>query len=185
MGPEDQCDTGSEASMRVASVSKAWKILIALVACLMAVATTVCLVHTDGIGEAPTAHQGHRIPPRPPAHITLDLHCLLAILPTVVVLVWLCLGTFYFPVLLSHPLVPSFPPLFLLKRSHTYSTWRRKTARRACESPICPLRAPTYTLVGRCPTTSQRAYDVSLRHDPALPLRFLRVSPIVYSSYEK
>ena len=97
--------------MVVASVSKAWKILIALVACLMAVATTVCLVHTDGIGEAPTAHQGHRhTSSSPTAHITLDLHCLLAILPTVVVLVWLCLGAFYFFVLLSHPMVQSLPP---------------------------------------------------------------------------
>src|SRR5215813_3557646 len=99
----------SEASMVVASVPKAWKILIALVACLMAVATTVCLVHTDGIGEAPTAHQGHRhTSSSPTAHITLDLHCLLAILPTVAVLVWLCLGVFCCSVLLSHPLVPLF-----------------------------------------------------------------------------
>ena len=97
--------------MRVVSASKAWKILIALVACLMAVATTVCLVHTDGIGEAPTAHQGHHhTSSSPSAHITLDLHCLLAILPTAIVLVWLYLGAFYLTVLLSHPLVPVFPP---------------------------------------------------------------------------
>src|SRR5262249_52305259 len=95
IGPEDACGTESEASMSAVSASKAWKILIALVACLMAVATTVCLVHTDGIGEAPIAHQGHRhTSSSPSAHITLDLHCLLAILPTVVVLVWLCLGAF-------------------------------------------------------------------------------------------
>src|SRR5215470_10603260 len=111
IGPEDACGTESEASMRVVSASKAWKILIALVACLMAVATTVCLVHTDGIGEASTAHQGHRhTSSSPSAHITLDLHCLLAILPAVVVLVWLCLGVLYLSVLLSHPVVPSFPP---------------------------------------------------------------------------
>ena len=97
--------------MRVVSASKAWKILIALVACLMAVATTVCLVHTDGIGEAPTAHHGHRhTSSSPSAHITLDLHCLLAILPTAVVLVWLCLGAFSLAVLVSHPLVPLLPP---------------------------------------------------------------------------
>ena len=111
MGPEDGCGTESEASMIAVSASKAWKILIALVACLIAVATTVCLVHTDGIGEAPTAHQGHRhTSSSPSAHITLDLHCLLAILPTAVVLVWLCLGAFSLSVLWSHPLVPLFPP---------------------------------------------------------------------------
>ena len=97
--------------MFVVSASKAWKILIILVACLMAVATTVCLVHTDGIGEAPTAHQGHHhTSSSPSAHITLDLHCLLAILPTAVVLVWLCLGALCFSVLLSKPVVPAFPP---------------------------------------------------------------------------
>ena len=97
--------------MFVVSASKAWKILIILVACFMAVATTVCLVHTDGIGEAPTAHQGHHhTSSSPSAHITLDLHCLLAILPTAVMLVWLCLGAFYLAVLVSHPMVSLLPP---------------------------------------------------------------------------
>lgn len=100
--------------MLVVSASKTWKILPALVACLIclfAVAAVVCLVHTDGIEEAQTAHQGHRhTSSSSAAHITLDLHCLVAILPAAVVLVWLSLGVLYLAVLLSHPVVPSFPP---------------------------------------------------------------------------
>jgi hypothetical protein len=97
--------------MFVVSASKARKILIALVACLIAVAAMVCLVHTDGISEAQTAHQGHHhTSSSPSANLTLDLHCLLAILPTAVVLVWLRLGAFYLSIVLSHPMTPSFPP---------------------------------------------------------------------------
>jgi hypothetical protein len=101
----------SEMSMLVVSASKTWKILPALVACLLAVAAVVCLVHTDGIDEAQTAHQGHHhTSSSSSVHITLDLYCLVAILPAAVVLVWRCLGALYLSVLLSHPVVPSFPP---------------------------------------------------------------------------
>jgi hypothetical protein len=111
IGPEDACGTESEASMLVVSASKAWKILIALVACLMAVATTVCLVHTDGIGEAPTAHQGHHhTSSSPSAHITLDLHCLIAILPTALVFISLYLSVWSLAVVFAYPVAPSFPP---------------------------------------------------------------------------
>ena len=97
--------------MLVMSASRTWKILSTLMACLLAVAAVGCLVHTDGIDEAQAAHQGHHhTSASPSAHITLDLHCLVAILPAVVVLVWLCLGMLYLSVLLSHPVVPSFPP---------------------------------------------------------------------------
>jgi len=97
--------------MSVVSAARTWKILSALMACLLAVAAVGCLVHTDGIDEAQAAHQGHHhTSASPSAHITLDLHCLVAILPAVVVLVWLCLGMLYLSVLLSHPVVPSFPP---------------------------------------------------------------------------
>ena len=97
--------------MLVVSTSKTWKMLPALVACLLAMAAVGCLVHTDGLDEAQTAHQGHRHTASPSsAHITLDLHCLVAILPAALMLVWLCLGMLYLAVLLSHPVVPSFPP---------------------------------------------------------------------------
>jgi len=97
--------------MLVVSASKTSKILPTLVACLLAVAAVVCLVHTDGIDEVPTAHPGHRHTSSSSAtHFTLDLHCLVAILPGVVVLVWLCLGALHLSVLLSKPVVPAFPP---------------------------------------------------------------------------
>ena len=97
--------------MSVVSAARTWKILSALMACLLAVAAVGCLVHTDGIDEAQAAHQGHHhTSASPSAHITLDLHCLVAILPAAVMLVWLCLGVLYLSVLLSHPVVPSFPP---------------------------------------------------------------------------
>src|SRR5262245_45965349 len=97
--------------MLVVSASKTSKILPALVACLLAVAAVVCLVHTDGIDEVQTAHQGHRHTSTSSAmHLTLDLHCLVAILPGVVVLVWFCLGALCLSVLLSKPVVPVFPP---------------------------------------------------------------------------
>ena len=101
----------SEMSMLVVSASKTWKILPALVACLLAMAALVCLVHTDGIDEAQTTHQGHHhTSSSSSVHITLDLYCLVAILPAAVVLVWRCLGALYLSMLLSHPVVPSFPP---------------------------------------------------------------------------
>jgi hypothetical protein len=97
--------------MLVVSAFKTWKVLPALVACLLAVAAVVCLVHTDGIDEVQTAHQGHRHSSSSSAtHFTLDLHCLVAILPGAIVLVWLCLGALCFSVLLSKPVVPAFPP---------------------------------------------------------------------------
>ena len=97
--------------MLVVSASKTSKILPALVACLLVVAAVACLVHTDGIDEVQTAHQGHRHTSSSSAtHFTLDLHCLVAILPGVVVLVWLCLGALHLSVLLSKPVVPAFPP---------------------------------------------------------------------------
>jgi hypothetical protein len=97
--------------MSVVSASKTYKPLPVLVACLLAVAAVACLVHTDGIDEVQTAHQGHRhTSSSSAAHLTLDLHCLVAILPGVVVLVWLCLATLCLSVLLSKPVVPVFPP---------------------------------------------------------------------------
>jgi len=108
---EEGCGTGGELSMWVVSASKTSKVLPVLVACLLAVAAVVCLVHTDGIDEVQTAHQGHRHTSTSSAtHLTLDLHCLVAILPGMVMLLWLCLGALYFSVLLSKPVVPAFPP---------------------------------------------------------------------------
>ena len=97
--------------MFVGAAFKTSKILPALVVCLLAVAAVVCLVHTDGIADSQTAHQGHRHTSSSSAmHFTLDLHCLVAILQGVVVLVWLYLDVLYLFVLLSKPLVPVFPP---------------------------------------------------------------------------
>jgi len=97
--------------MLVVSACKTFKVLPVLVACLLAVAAVVCLVHTDGIDEVQTANQGHRHTPSSSAtHLTLDLHCLVAILPGMVGLVWLCLGALYLFVLLSRPVVHASPP---------------------------------------------------------------------------
>ena len=97
--------------MLVVSASKTSKVLPALVACLLAVAAVVCLVHPDDLEEVQTAHQGHRhTSSSSAAHLMLDLHCLVAILPGVVMLVWFCLARLYFFVLLSKPIVPVFPP---------------------------------------------------------------------------
>jgi hypothetical protein len=96
--------------MLVVSAFKTWKVLPALVACLLAVAALVCLVHSDGIADSQTAHQGHRHTSTSSAtHLTLDLHCLVAILPGMVMLLWLCLGALYVSVLLAKPVVPAFP----------------------------------------------------------------------------
>jgi uncharacterized membrane protein len=110
-GLEKGCGTASEGAMLVVSAGKTWKVLPALVACLLAVAALVCLVHSDGIADSQTAHQGHRhTPSSSAAHLTLDLHCLVAILPGIVMLLWLCLGALYVSVLLAKPVVPAFPP---------------------------------------------------------------------------
>jgi hypothetical protein len=97
--------------MVVVSATKTYKVLPALVACLLTVAALVCLVHTEGIADAPAAQHGHRHASTSSAtHLPLDLHCLVAILPGTVVLVWLCLTTLYLSVRLSKPVVLVFPP---------------------------------------------------------------------------
>jgi hypothetical protein len=97
--------------MLAVSAFKTSKVFPALVVCLLAMAAVVCLVHTDGIDEVQTAHHGHRHTSSSSAtHFTLDLHCLVAILPGVAVLIWLCLGVLYLCILLSKPVVPAFPP---------------------------------------------------------------------------
>jgi hypothetical protein len=97
--------------MLTVAASKIWKVLPLLMGCLLAVASVVCLVHTESLDEVQTAHHDHRhTSPSSSAHMTLDLHCLVATLPTAVVLVWLCLGAWSLAVLFSHRAVPSFPP---------------------------------------------------------------------------
>jgi uncharacterized membrane protein len=97
--------------MSVVSASKTCKVLPALVACLLTVAAVVCLVHTDGIADSETAHQGHRHTSSSAAtHLTLDLHCLMAILPAVAMLLWLCLDALFLSIVLPNPVVPAFPP---------------------------------------------------------------------------
>ena len=95
--------------MLAVSVSKTGKVLAALIACLIAVAAVVCLVHTDALEETHTPFQGHHHSSSS-AHLSLDLHCLVAILPAAIVLLALCLDVLYFRVLWSQPQAPSFPP---------------------------------------------------------------------------
>jgi hypothetical protein len=97
--------------MLVVSAFKTRKILSALMASLFVVAAVVCLVHLDEIDGAPTAHQGHNHTPASSAtHLTLDLHCLVAILPGAAMLLWFCLDRLYLSILLFKPVVPAFPP---------------------------------------------------------------------------
>ena len=97
--------------MLVVSAARTCTRLSALMACLFAVAAVVCLVHTDDIDRLQMAHQGHNHTPASSAtHLTLDLHCLVAILPGVVVLLWFCLDRLYLSILLAKPVVPAFPP---------------------------------------------------------------------------
>ena len=96
--------------MVAVAVSKTWKVLPVLIACLIALATVVCLVHTDAIDAMQASHHGHHHSSSSSVHLTLDLHCLVATLPAVIGLLSLCLGALYLCVQWSHPLVPSFPP---------------------------------------------------------------------------
>ena len=97
--------------MLVVSASKTCTILSALMACLFVVAAVVCLVHTGDTDGAPPAHQGHNHTPVSSAtHLTLDLHCLVAILPGAAMLLWLCLDRLYLSILLFNPVVPAFLP---------------------------------------------------------------------------
>jgi len=94
--------------MLAAPAAKTWKILPMLMVCLVALAAVVCLVHTDPLDQAHTDHSQHRHTSS--SHITLDLHCLIAILPAMIALVWFCLGTLYITPLLSNPVALVFPP---------------------------------------------------------------------------
>ena len=95
--------------MMAVSVSKTGKVLAALMACLIALAAVVCLVHTDALEETHTPFQGHHHSSSS-VHFILDLHCLVAVLPAAIVLLALCLDVLFFCVLWSQPQAPSFPP---------------------------------------------------------------------------
>ena len=94
--------------MLAVPAEKTWKILPMLMVCLVALAAVACLVHTDLLDQAHTDHSQHRHTSS--SHITLDLHCLIAILPAMIALVWFCLGTLYITPLLSNPVALVFPP---------------------------------------------------------------------------
>ena len=94
--------------MRARLASKTWKILPLLMACLLAVAALACLVHTDALDQMHADHPEHRHTSS--THITLDLHCLIAILPAMIALVWFCLGILYLASLLVNPVALAFPP---------------------------------------------------------------------------
>jgi hypothetical protein len=97
--------------MVAVSVSKTWKVLAALLACVIAVAAVVCLVHTDAFDETHMPFQGHHHSSSSSSvHLILDLHCLVAVLPAAIVLLALWLDVLYLRVLWSPPRVPSFPP---------------------------------------------------------------------------
>jgi uncharacterized membrane protein len=82
--------------MLAVSASRICKRLSLLMVCLLVVAVVVCLVHTDDIDRSQTAHQGHHHTSASSAtHLTLDLHCLVAILPGIVALLWFCLARLY------------------------------------------------------------------------------------------
>ena len=95
--------------MLAAPAAKTWKILPILMVCLIAVAAVACLVHTHHpFDQAHADHSQHRHTSS--SHVTLDLHCLIAILPAMIALVWFCLGTLYITPLLSNPVALVFPP---------------------------------------------------------------------------
>ena len=97
--------------MAAITVSRTFPILAVLVACLLTSAALVCLVHTDSLDDMQAPHHGHHhSSSSSSAHMTLDLSCIVAILPTVSTLLTLYLGALYLDVLLSHPVVPTFPP---------------------------------------------------------------------------
>jgi small-conductance mechanosensitive channel len=86
------------------AASTPWKILATFVVCLIAVASIACLIHTE------TLDQVHADHPHPSStHITLDLHCLIAILPATIALVWFCLATLYLTSLWFNPAALVFP----------------------------------------------------------------------------
>lgn len=105
--------TGSQGEVPtvVLTIWKTKKILPLIVACLIALASVVCLVHTDVSDDAPGAHEGHRhASSSSSTHSTLDVHCLIATLPADVILAWFSLSMVYVLTRSSIPLVPSFPP---------------------------------------------------------------------------
>lgn len=87
---------------------KTWKSLPTLMVCLVAVAAVACLVHTDTLDQVHAGHPEHHHASS--SHIMLDLHCLIAILPAMLALVWFCLGTLYITPLLSNPVALVLPP---------------------------------------------------------------------------
>lgn len=82
-----------------------------LLVCLFALASLACLLHTEATGEGQEAYDGHGHPSASSSMQSLpDLHCLVAVLPTVMVLVWLYLGVLYSVTRFSRPTVLAFPP---------------------------------------------------------------------------
>lgn len=97
--------------MRLGPTSKTWKILSALLMCVLIVAAIGCLVHTETLDQAHGDHGAqadHRHPSA--SHLTLDLHCMIAILPVRLALVCSCLSVLYSLPLLSNPVAFVLPP---------------------------------------------------------------------------
>lgn len=102
----------SECIMWVRWISTTWKAVAVLLACVLLVVATGCLVHADTQAHTHTTDASHQHPAS--SHLTPDLHCLIAVLPVMLTLVSSALGVFYTLPLLSHPVsliaLPFKPP---------------------------------------------------------------------------
>lgn len=97
--------------MGLVSATKTFKVLTALVTCLLAVAVVLCLVHPGSFGESHGAEHGHQHTSSSSSpHSAFDGHCLLATIPPTIILVWFARSVLYLSVQRLHPLAPSFPP---------------------------------------------------------------------------
>jgi hypothetical protein len=79
-----------------------------LLTCLAVVAAVACQFHPATLGHAETAPAGHHHASSP--HLTLDLHCLIAVLPLIISLALFFRFTLYVIDLLPHLTTLAFPP---------------------------------------------------------------------------
>jgi hypothetical protein len=85
-----------------------WKMMVLLLACLAIVAVVACQFHAAPPDHEETVPSGHHHPSSP--HLTLDLHCLIAVLPLLVFPALFSRFALYVIDLLAHPTAPVFPP---------------------------------------------------------------------------
>lgn len=101
----------------VLALRKTCKALPLLLACILMLASVVCLAHADAPEDAHGTHAGdHHTTSSSTSHLSLDVHCLVATLPASIALACCALALWHSLTYASVPVVVALPPFIPPKR---------------------------------------------------------------------